>query len=127
MSHDKLEEMLNKTWMYNARVFKIVSYKIDETSATIATDHEWLTFKTIDLNKKLKEFLPVAEQNAALVISQRKAEVACITNDLLDEIKNIREGNFDKNKIKSLNETINTLLGIFKTEAYLTKINGGKQ
>ena|SRR3990172_241077 len=127
MHHDKLEEMLNKTWMYNTRLFKIISYKIDEVSATIVTDRVWLTFKTTELNKKLKEFLPVAEQDAALIISQRKSEVANITNALLDEIKNIQEGNFQKEKIKALNTTINTLLGIFKTEAYLTKLNGGKK
>ena len=30
MHHDKLDLMINKTWLYNTRLVKILSYKIDE-------------------------------------------------------------------------------------------------
>ena len=35
-------------------------------------DKDWVTINTIDVNKKLKEFLPVAEEDAALVLITRK-------------------------------------------------------
>lgn len=122
MHHDKLDSMINKTWLYNTRLIKILSYKIDEGKCVIVTDKDWVTINAIDVNKKLKEFLPVAEEDAALVLSTRKGDVANITSTLLDTIKDIKEGKIDKNKINALNSTTNTILNVFKTEALLTKL-----
>lgn len=67
MHHDKLDSMINKTWLYNTRLIKILSYKIDEEKCVIVTDKDWITINAIDVNKKIKEFLPVAEEDAALI------------------------------------------------------------
>jgi hypothetical protein len=122
MHHDKLDLMINKTWLFNTRLVKILSYKIDEGKCVIVTDKDWITINSIDLNKKLKDFLPVAEEDAALVLSSRKGDVANITNTLLDTIRDIKEGKIDKVKINALNSTTNTILNVFKTEALLTKL-----
>ena len=122
MHHEKLDIMVNKTWLYNTRLVKILSYKIDADKCIVVTDKDWITFPANDVNKKLKDFLPVAEEDVALVLSSRKGDVANITNTLLDTIKDIKEGKIDKDKIKALNNTTNTILNVFKTEAFLTNL-----
>ena len=122
MHHEKLDSMVNKTWLYNTRLVKILSYKLDEKECTIVTDKDWITINTLDLNKKLKEFLPVAEEDAALVLSGRRSEVANLTSALLDTVKDIKSGKIDKEKINALNSTTNTILNVFKTEAIIIKL-----
>jgi len=122
MHHDKLDQMINKTWLYNTRLIKILSYNFDKDKCTIVTDKEWIVCNANDINKKLKDFLPVAEEDMALVISSRRSEVSNLTNALLNSIKDIQAGTYDAGKIKALNNTTNTILNVFKTEALLTRM-----
>lgn len=122
MQHALIEIMIGKTFLFNTRIVKILSYKLDDGKCTIVTDKDWIIVPITELNKKLKDFLPVAAEDVSLVIDRRKSDVANITNILLDEIQEIRKGNFDKKKIDALNSTTHTILSIFKTEAALTKM-----
>lgn len=52
--------------------------------------------------------------------------MANITNSLLDALDEINTGKFDVKKIKATNQTVNTILNVFRTEAAILKMKEGK-
>lgn len=52
--------------------------------------------------------------------------MANITNSLLENIEAIQSVDFNEKKIKETNQTVTTILNVFKTEAAILKIKKGK-
>lgn len=123
MHHDILDQMKDKLWLYNTRVHRILSYKLEKETCTVVTDKDWITIPTINLNKKLKEeFLPVEEENNLPALARNTQQVQGLTTSLLESIQEIKEGKADYKKVNAINSTVNTMLAVFKTEAMLLRM-----
>lgn len=124
---DKLNTMVGKTFMYNTRHYKILSFRISpgENNVQIATDKKWFDFHTNLIDAALKQFLPVADlmEVNSLQIMPKKDEMNDLKTIILNNIKKVQK---DKNYVgqaNSINKSMNTLINMAKTEISLLKLS----
>lgn len=121
---DKLNNMKNKTWMYNTRLHKILNFKVTETEVQIVTDKDWLTFSITKINTALDQFLPANEEKqnvTSIALFQGNGKPA-LKDLVLENIENIKKDVNYIPKAKALNEQIKTMIEMAKLEIEYKKL-----
>jgi len=129
---EKLDKMLNQTWLYNTRLHQLLSYKIDDKSVTIVTDRDWLTFRIGDMERKLKEFLEVeqddefeGDKGKQMILFKANESFSGLEKTILDNIKKLKEDNDFIKQANAINQSANTLINLMKTQIELVKLQKG--
>ena len=123
--NDRLLSMKNKTWMYNARLHKILNYKVTDEEVQIVTDKEWLTFPITKINAALEQFLAANEEQTSvtsIAIFQGNGKPA-LKDLVLENIENIKKDSSYIPKAKALNEQIKTMIEMAKLEIEYKKLS----
>lgn len=109
--------MVNKTWMYNARHHKLLSYRISENSVILVTDKEWYEIPITKINKELSSFLPVATSNShkdvSIVLFSGNGQ-SSLRDVVMDNITKLQS---DPNYIKqaeAINKQVKTMIEMSK-------------
>ena len=123
---DKLFSMKDKTWMYNARLHKLINYKISEEEVQIVTDKEWFAFPITKINSVLEQFLPAEEEQPsqtqiAIFNGNGKSSLKDLVLENIELIKN--DPNYIP-KAKALNEQVKTMIEMAKLEIEYKKLTG---
>lgn len=121
---EKLQQMVNKTWMHNARNHKLLSSKINGEKVILVTDKEWIEVPLTKINQKLSEFLPVDEpKESELSVVLFKGNGKASLKDLIYEnIDNIKKDPSYIPKAKALNEQVKTIIEMAKLELQIKNI-----
>jgi len=119
---ERLKNMVNKTWMYNTRLHKFLSYKITNDSVTIVTDRDWYQIAIAKINKELEQFLEVNEKNNLSVILFSGNGKSSIKDILYENINKLGKGELDIKTAKEINEQIKTLLSMAKLKIEMDKL-----
>lgn len=121
---EKLQQMVNKTWMHNARNYKLLSFKINGEKVILVTDKEWIEVPLTKINQKLSEFLPVDEpKESELSVVLFKGNGKASLKDLIYEnIDNIKKDSSYIPKAKALNEQVKTIIEMAKLELQIKNI-----
>lgn len=122
---EKLQSMLNKTWMYNTRNHKLLSFKIKEQEVILVTDKEWIEVPMTKINKTLSEFLPVDErEKSEMSVVLFKGNGKASLKDLIYEnIDNIKKDPSYIPKAKALNEQVKTVIEMAKLELQIKRLD----
>lgn len=120
---DKLQSMLNKNWMFNARNIKLLSFKITEDKVILVADKEWIEVPITKINQKLSEFLPAPdEHHSEMSVILFKGNGKASLKDLIYEnIEKIKEDPAYIPKAKALNEQVKTVIEMAKLELLIKK------
>ena len=115
--------MLNKNWMYNARNYKLLSYKLTEDKVILVTDKEWFEVPTTKINQKLSEFLPAPEevQSEMSVVLFKGNGKASLKDLIYENIEMIKKDPSYIPKAKALNEQVKTVIEMAKLELLIKK------
>ena len=118
--------MVNKTWMYNARLHKLLSFKVEDDVVVLVTDKEWLEIPLKKINKGLDNFLEAAGGNG-------HADVKMVLyggngngnlKDLVFEnINKIKADPSYINQAKAINEQVKTVIEMAKLQIKLNELD----
>lgn len=122
----KLDDMIGKSFMYNAKVYKVLKYyqTIDGT-VTIATDKELLSFDNRKIKDELKNFLPVADENsstALTVLGRDKTALNELVTTLKENITLVKESKDNIPTAKAINDAVKSIIDVAKLEIEAIKI-----
>lgn len=123
---NKLIMMVGNTYMYKTRIHKIIATKIKESTAFISTNIDLIELNIDEAEQIIRdEFLPVdnmdESNNSALTVYAKIDESSLIT-DLMNNIEIIKKNPGFINQAKAINNTVNTILNIAKTELQIKKL-----
>lgn len=122
---EKLSEMIGKSWMYNARTFKILAIYTDNGTTSIATNKDLLKFKTEELPQKLNEFLPVEADEtvgALVVLKETSKKIPNLTGLIMENIDGIKSKSVDIPSAKAINDSVKTIIELAKLEIEVHKL-----
>ena len=134
---EKLVNYKDKIFMCDAVEHRVINFKVIDDTLHLVTDKKWFELKASDAISWLKiNFLPVADNGKQLPAEKEKLIVhsaiydeikgANIITTLKNNIDELKNGTLDIRKASSINQTINTMLNIVKTEITLKKLNGNE-
>ncbi len=130
----RLDSMIGKSYMYKTFIHRIISYEHISSTILLHTNKETITFTSSQAEKKLDEFLPVAN-----IIEPAEAKPAVNNLVLYEKIKedlpnltDIIKGNIAKlqssreyiPQAAAINESINSLVNLVKLEIMVKKLKG---
>lgn len=119
---ERIIKMIDKTWMYNVKEYKLLSYKFESNDLILVTDREWIRIPVSLANKKLDEFLPVErEDNKMALVSLPKENRISLINLIQDNIAKIKNDPEYIKQAKEINSQVRTILDIVKTELQIHK------
>jgi len=119
----RLDELKGKTFLINAKRQKILNYKLDNGTVTIATDKDIFEFDRTEIDDKLKTFLPASETNENLtVLCRTKEQLPNLANLIFENIANIQSDEKFIPKAVAIDKSINTLISLMKTEIVYMKM-----
>ena len=121
---EKLQSMVNKSWMYHTRHLKLLSFKITEDNVTLVTDKTWIEVPLKKINATLAEFLPVDEErHSELSVVLFKGNGKASLKDLIYEnIDKIKENPEYIKSAKALNEQVKTVIEMAKLELQIKNL-----
>ena len=128
--NDILERMLNKTYMYNTNLYKILSYKIEDNEVILVTDKRWFQFPFSKVNKELEQFLPtfpeeddsgsLKSKSLTVINESTKQSIREMIYENIELLKKDPNGNL--RRAKAINDQIKTMLDLAKLEISLIKM-----
>ena len=122
---EKLKSMTGKTWMYKARLQKLLSFKIKEDSVTLVTDKEWYEIPITKINKELTEFLVAGQDSNQMELILFKSNGKQSLKDLIYEnIDKIKANPSYITQAKELNSQVKTILEMAKIQLLMDRGKG---
>lgn len=121
---ERLEKMVNKSFMYNATAMKVLSFKVFSEEVTIITDKGWKTFPITKINAELDKFLPIEPEILMPVVHTtfNNQDNESLKNLLMDNIKKIKENPEYLKQAKGINDQAKTVLAIARLELEAIKL-----
>lgn len=121
---ERLEKMVNKSFMYNATAMKVLSFKVFSEEVTIITDKGWKTFPITKINAEIEKFLPIEPETLMPVVHTtfNNQDNESLKNLLMDNIKKIKENPEYLKQAKGINDQAKTVLAIARIELEAIKL-----
>lgn len=124
---ERLQSMLNKTWMYMANKYKMLSFRITDDKVQIVTDKKWFEFPLKRINLELDNFLPVDEEKPGFPLALQIQNQESLLKLLHNNIELIQKDPTRIREVKEINSQVKTILDVFKTQMmFLRMLGDGK-
>lgn len=122
----KLQKMKGKTFMYRTDLTKIIDYSITEENLFISTDKRLLSIKLAKAEAELDLFLPAQQEGLILSVKGLSTDpqwktVKEVAHEMLHKLKTDKwKEHIDQ--ARAVNESINTIVNVMKTEIDVAKL-----
>lgn len=125
---EKLKSMVNKIWMHNAILHKLLSFKITEDEVILVTDKKWITIPLKKINFELESFLPTAEENEfenKITVFQPDNKQS-MKEVIADNIKRLQTNPAFISQAKEINNQVKTMVSMAKLELAILQMKKSK-
>ena len=124
-----LSGMSGKSYMYNARTYKILNHYTNNDTITIATDKNLINIKLANASAELDNFLPVSEEGGAelVVVGKNRSELTELVSILKSNIELVKNDVKNIPKAKEINNSVKNIIEVAKLEIEAVKLNKSLQ
>jgi len=122
---ERLEKMVDKSFIYNGFEYKVISFKVSGEEVTIVTNKAWKTFPITKINAELGKFLPIEPENQkteAVVLSTVNQNKEVLSKTIIENIEKIKNNAAYIPQAKAVNEQIKTMIAMAKVELDIIKL-----
>lgn len=123
---ERLKKMVNKSWMHNAVIHKLLSFSISESAVILVTDKKWFHIPPVKINSELESFLPVDDEKPQEVTVFQQTNRDSLKDVLLSNIKNLQNSPTFLSQAREINSQVKTLLQMAKLEIDVIKLREKK-
>ena len=122
-----LNDLIGKTWMYNAYNQHVFNYKIIDGKIIISTDKEVISFNEEDIDQELNNFLPVEndlylpatiDKSQILVFNESKS----LSNTISETIEKLKTDPKFIPQAAEINKYINSAIQLGKVQLDAMKL-----
>jgi len=124
---NKLEQMKGKLFLYKTFQHRIIQIKIngDQETIEIVTDKDWLIFSIMEIEGKLKDFLPISDEKATSALISLPADTSqSLAKTIIDNIDKLKDNPGYVQQAAAINKSINTLISLARAEIEARKLRG---
>jgi len=123
---ERLQQLEGKTWMYNTVLHSVAKTRVTETGFDVVSDKGFMSFKLGEVDRVMKEFLPVADETErGVVLTGEVFPVHSVVGTIMEGIEKLKQDKDFIPQAEAINRSAQTIINLAKVLVDVKKLRKG--
>lgn len=122
---ERLQKLEGKTWMYNGALHEVAITRVTADGFDVATNRAFMSFRIDDIDRVMREFLPVADEvERGVVLSREVFPVQAVVSTIMEGIEKLKGNPEFIPRAEAINRSAQTIINMAKVIVDVEKLRG---